>query len=123
VHHTDEFSFMAIYSSTKMGMERFTEELREEVKQDGIHVTYFIPGGTMTGFGSDWDPTVAAAAYADWVERSGPYCNGWLPLQPVAEAIAGCMDLPAGVAYDFLELRAVGKVKKLMEDEAKGVSP
>jgi NAD(P)-dependent dehydrogenase (short-subunit alcohol dehydrogenase family) len=122
VHHTDEFTFLSIYSSTKAGMERFTEDLRDEVRGDNIGVTYFIPGGTMTGFGSDWAPAVSAAAFADWIERSGPYCNGWLPLQPVAEQIAACMDLPAGMAYDFLELRAFGKVRKLMEEDAKGTA-
>ncbi len=104
VRHLDEFAHIAIYTATKAAMERFTIDLREEVKADNIGVTIVSPGGTETSFGSGWEPDVAAAAFGEWLRRQTNFDTP-MPAEPVGEAIAACFELPAGTAYDFMELR------------------
>jgi NAD(P)-dependent dehydrogenase (short-subunit alcohol dehydrogenase family) len=103
--HMDEFAHIGIYSATKAALERFAIELRQELKADGIGVTIFSPGGTETSFGSGWDPASAAAAFAEWLRRASEF-DGSMPVAPVGEAIANCFELPHGMAFDFVELRA-----------------
>ncbi len=69
--------------------ERFTDELQHEVQKDDIAVTTFIPGDTGTRFwpGERRTKAVVGAAYADWLER-GPYWNGMMQVEAVAEQIA-----------------------------------
>jgi NAD(P)-dependent dehydrogenase (short-subunit alcohol dehydrogenase family) len=104
VRHMDEFAYISIYTATKAALERFTKDLREEVKADNIGVTILSPGGTETSFGSGWVPEVAAMAFGEWLRRA-PLFDGTMPAEPVGEAIAACFELPPGTAYDFLELR------------------
>lgn len=105
-HHMDEFSYLGIYSATKAALERFTKELREELKGENIGVTAFSPGGTETSFGSGWRPEIAAAAFAEWIRRAEMF-DGGLAVNDVGEAIANCLELPPGAAFDFVELRPV----------------
>jgi NAD(P)-dependent dehydrogenase (short-subunit alcohol dehydrogenase family) len=104
VRHMDEFAHIAMYSATKAAMERFTIDLREEVKADNIGVTILSPGGTETSFGSGWDPAVAAEAFGEWIRRQ-TYFDKPMPAEPVGEAIAACFELPSGTAYDLVEIR------------------
>jgi NAD(P)-dependent dehydrogenase (short-subunit alcohol dehydrogenase family) len=104
VRHMDEFAYISIYTATKAALERFTKDLREEVKADNIGVTILSPGGTETSFGSGWAPDVAAVAFGEWLRRA-PLFDGTMPAEPVGEAIAACFELPPGTAYDFLEIR------------------
>jgi len=104
VRHMDEFAFISIYTATKAALERFTIDLREEVKADNIGVTILSPGGTETSFGSGWEPEVAAEAFGEWIRRQ-PNFDGTMSAEPVGEAIAACFELPAGTAFDFVELR------------------
>lgn len=114
VHRDGAFSFLSIYGATKAGLERFTDELRHEVQKDGIAVTTFIPGDTSTGFGQGWDEAVVGAAYADWLER-GPYWNGMMQVEDVAEQIAHCFSLPDKAAFEFVLMRPVGQEPKVLE--------
>ncbi|WP_380877200.1 oxidoreductase [Sphingomonas sp. DBB INV C78] len=114
VHREGAFSFLSIYGATKAGLERFTDELRHEVQKDDIAVTTFIPGDTGTGFGQGWDEAVVGAAYADWLER-GPYWNGMMQVEAVAEQIAHCFDLPDKAAFEFVMMRPVGREPKILE--------
>ena len=65
--HPEEFPYLSIYAATKMAAERFTFELREEVKEDNIGVTCFSPGtadhgvrcGRQRGGGSGRLPAMA----------------------------------------------------------------
>jgi len=103
--HMDEFAYLGIYSATKAAVERFTAELREEVKADNIGVTAFSPGGTETAFGSGWRPDMAAEAFAEWIRRASMF-DVSMPVEPVGEAIANCFEVPPGAAFDFVELRS-----------------
>lgn len=102
--HMDEFTYLGIYSATKAALERFTVELREEVKSDNIGVTAFSPGGTETSFGSGWRPDVAEAAFAEWIRKASMF-DGSMAADAVGEAIANCFEVPEGTAFDFVELR------------------
>jgi NAD(P)-dependent dehydrogenase (short-subunit alcohol dehydrogenase family) len=104
VRHMDEFAYISIYSASKAALERFTFDLREEVKGDNIGVTALSPGGTETSFGSGWAPEVAAEAFGEWLRRA-PVFDGTMPAEPVGEAIAACFELPPGTAFDFVEIR------------------
>ena len=104
VRHLDEFAFISIYTATKAALERFTIDLREEVKAENIGVTILSPGGTETSFGSGWAPEAAAIAFGEWLRRA-PHFDGTMQVEPVGEAIAACFDLPSGTAFDFLEIR------------------
>jgi NAD(P)-dependent dehydrogenase (short-subunit alcohol dehydrogenase family) len=104
VRHLDEFAYISIYTATKAALERFTVDLRDEVKGDNIGVTILSPGGTETSFGSGWAPDVAAMAFGEWIRRA-PSFDGTMPAEPVGEAIAACFELPPGTAFDFLEIR------------------
>ncbi|QDT02037.1 Sulfoacetaldehyde reductase [Rubripirellula lacrimiformis] len=44
---------MAVYYATKAYVLSFTEALREELSESGLHVTLLAPGPTKTGFGDD----------------------------------------------------------------------
>lgn len=44
---------MAAYNASKFGLNGFTEALMQEVRQDGIKVSYICPGSVNTGFGGD----------------------------------------------------------------------
>ena len=104
VRHLDEFAFISIYTATKAALERFTIDLRDEVKGENISVTILSPGGTETSFGTGWAPDVAAMAFSEWLRRA-PLFDGTMLAEPVGEAIAACFELPPGTAFDFLEIR------------------
>jgi NADP-dependent 3-hydroxy acid dehydrogenase YdfG len=104
VRHLDEFAYISIYTATKAALERFSKDLRDEVKAENIGVTILSPGGTETSFGTGWAPEVAAVAFGEWLRRA-PNFDGTMQAEPVGEAIAGCFELPPGTAYDFLEIR------------------
>jgi NAD(P)-dependent dehydrogenase (short-subunit alcohol dehydrogenase family) len=55
VRHDNEISHLAVYAATKAAVDRFSKELREEVKPDRISVTVFSPGAVFTEFGLGWD--------------------------------------------------------------------
>lgn len=44
---------MAAYNASKFGLNGFSEALMQEVRQDGIKVSYICPGSVNTYFGSD----------------------------------------------------------------------
>ena len=44
---------MAAYNASKFGLNGFSEALMQEVRQDGIKVTYIMPGSVNTQFGGD----------------------------------------------------------------------
>jgi NAD(P)-dependent dehydrogenase (short-subunit alcohol dehydrogenase family) len=102
--HPEEFPYLSIYAATKMAAERFTFELREEVKADNIGVTCFSPGTAETTFGAAASAEEAAAAFQRWLDM-GPNSDGMMAAETVAQAIVNCLSLPAGTAFDFVELR------------------
>jgi 3-oxoacyl-[acyl-carrier protein] reductase len=44
---------MAAYNASKFGLNGFSEALMQEVRHDGIKVTYICPGSVNTDFGGD----------------------------------------------------------------------
>lgn len=44
---------MAAYNASKFGLNGFSEALMQEVRQDGIKVSYVMPGSVNTEFGGD----------------------------------------------------------------------
>jgi NAD(P)-dependent dehydrogenase (short-subunit alcohol dehydrogenase family) len=110
------FSHLAIYAATKAAVNRFTDELRQEMHGENIGVTTFIPGDTTTSFGFGWDPVLVKAAYDRWLER-GSFFNGSMDVDVVGGAVATCFDVPGDVAYDVVLLRPVGRFPKAMLPE------
>jgi NAD(P)-dependent dehydrogenase (short-subunit alcohol dehydrogenase family) len=49
---------MAAYNASKFGLNGFTEALMQEVRHDGIKVSYIMPGSVNTEFGGD-EPSAA----------------------------------------------------------------
>jgi meso-butanediol dehydrogenase/(S,S)-butanediol dehydrogenase/diacetyl reductase len=64
----EPFAMLSLYQSTKLGMERFSEALLEEVKPDGIRVCVvragpMTDGGDATSSSSDWGMDAMMAFY------------------------------------------------------------
>jgi NAD(P)-dependent dehydrogenase (short-subunit alcohol dehydrogenase family) len=50
---TNAHAKMAAYNASKFGLNGFSEALMQEVRHDGIKVTYIMPGSVNTEFGGD----------------------------------------------------------------------
>jgi NAD(P)-dependent dehydrogenase (short-subunit alcohol dehydrogenase family) len=50
---TNAHAEMAAYNASKFGLNGFTEALMQEVRHDGIKVSYIMPGSVNTEFGGD----------------------------------------------------------------------
>jgi len=118
VRHDNEFAHLAMYSASKAALDKFTEELRGEVKKDGILVTLFSPGAVATGSIANFDPAALPEAMGAWLAK-GPTFDGMTTPDVIGEAIAGCFEFPAGVAVEFMEVRPQMPTPKLLESEAK----
>jgi 3-oxoacyl-[acyl-carrier protein] reductase len=53
---TNPFAGAAAYCASKAGLNAFSEALMQEVRYDGIRVSYVMPGSVATGFGGG-DPS------------------------------------------------------------------
>lgn len=102
--HVDEMLHLSIYASTKAAVERFTRDLRNEVKVDGIGVTCIRPGAAWTNFSDGWDTELLQEGYDAW-RQIGSTMDSGMDVQHVAEAIVYSLSYPAGVAVDLLEVR------------------
>ena len=58
---TNAFASAASYCASKAGLNAFSEALMQEVRYDGIRVSYIMPGSVATGFGRGDEVTGA-----DW---------------------------------------------------------
>jgi len=96
---------MAIYGAVKAAVERFSLELRDEVKGDGISVTCMRPGSFASEIASNFDPDRTEEAYELWVRNHGPDSDGVGDSRLFGEAVAHCLSYPRGVAVDFMEIR------------------
>jgi 3-oxoacyl-[acyl-carrier protein] reductase len=83
------FPTAAAYSASKAGLNAFSEALMQEVRYDGIRVSYVMPGSVATGFSGD------AARGADW--KIAP--------EEVAEVVIGLLRHPARSLPSRVELR------------------
>jgi NAD(P)-dependent dehydrogenase (short-subunit alcohol dehydrogenase family) len=113
VRHPEEFPLLSIYAATKAAAERFTFELREEVRGDNIGVTAFSPGTTETSFGAAASEEEAAAGFQRWL-AAGADCDGRMQAEVVGRAIVDCLALPNGAAFDYVDLRPNRPTPKAM---------
>ncbi|MEZ5435551.1 MAG: SDR family oxidoreductase [Pseudomonadales bacterium] len=104
VRHDNEISHLSVYAATKAAVERFSKELREEVKTDRICVTVFSPGAVFTEFGMGWDPQKMSAALHEW-QKKGKSFDGYMKPEVVGGSIAMCFAYPKGVAAEFMEVK------------------
>lgn len=104
VRHDNEISHLSVYAASKAAVERFSHELRQEVKPDRIAVTVFSPGAVMTEFGMGWDPAKTSAALHDW-QKKGTHFDGYMKPEIVGQSIAACFAFPLGVACEYMEVK------------------
>ena len=102
--HYDEMLHLSIYASTKAAVERFTRDLRNDVKADGIAVTCVRPGAAWTNFSDGWDSELLQAGFDAW-RQVGNTMDSGMEVEHVAQAIVHSLSYPAGVAVDLLEVR------------------
>ena len=103
--HREEFPHMAIYGAVKAAVEKFTFELRDEVKAQRISVTCVSPGSFATNIPSNFDAEHTSDAYDVWCRDRGPMSDGIGDPRYFGEAVAHCLSYPFGVAVDYLEVR------------------
>ncbi len=103
--HRNEFPHMAIYGAVKAAVEKFSLELRDEVKRDGIAVTCISPGSFVTDITANFDAAATAEAYDLWCRNHGPESDGMADPRWFGEAVAHCLSYPPGMAVDFMEVR------------------
>lgn len=99
-----EISHLGVYSASKCAVDRLSDELRDEVREDGIAVTVLSPGATATDFAAGWDTKKLMKAFRSWTKKS-KYFDGYMEAQYVGQAIADCFNFPKGVCIDFIEIR------------------
>jgi NAD(P)-dependent dehydrogenase (short-subunit alcohol dehydrogenase family) len=104
VRHDNEISHLAVYAATKAAVDRFSKELREELKGDRICVTVFSPGAVFTEFGLGWDPAKMSAALHEW-QKKGKTFDGYMKPDVIGNSIAMCFGYPKGVSVDFMEVK------------------
>lgn len=104
VRHENEMSHLSVYAATKAAVDRFSKELREEVRADHIGVTVFSPGAVFTEFGLGWDMKKTSAALHDW-QKKGKHFDGYMDADNVGGSIAICFGYPKGVAVEFMEVK------------------
>ncbi|MEZ5539800.1 MAG: SDR family oxidoreductase [Pseudomonadales bacterium] len=104
VRHDNEISHLSVYAATKAAVDRFSKELRDEVKEDRIGVTVFSPGAVFTEFGLGWDQQKLSAALHDW-QKKGKNFDGYMKSEVIGGAIASCFAYPKGVAVEFMEVK------------------
>ena len=115
VRDDNEFSHIGVYVSCKAAVDRFTEELRRELRPDGILVTLFSSGGVNTGSIERYDPEAVAEAYQAWLEN-GKYYGGYTTPDVMGEAIARCLEYPPGLAPEFIEVKTGLQTEKALEE-------
>lgn len=81
---------MAAYNASKFGLNGFSEALMQEVRHDGIKVSYVCPGSVNTSFGGD---------------EISPEKAWQLQAEDVARAVTDLLDFPPNALPSKIELR------------------
>jgi NAD(P)-dependent dehydrogenase (short-subunit alcohol dehydrogenase family) len=84
------FAGAAAYCASKAGLNAFSEALMQEVRYDGIRVSYVLPGSVSTGFGGR-----GQAGEADWKVQP----------EDVAQVVVDLLLMPARSLPSRVELR------------------
>jgi len=106
-----EISHLGVYSATKCAMDRLSDELRDELREDGISLTVLSPGATATDFASGWDQQKLITAFRNWRQKS-EWFDGYMDAKYVGQAIADCFNYPRGVCIEYIEVRPNKHQKK-----------
>lgn len=104
VRFRDEFPHMGFYAGVKSAIDRMSAELRDELKHEGISVMVFSPGATLTYANTQWAEGSFERGFEEWLKQ-GTFCDSYATPEVIGEAIVRMLELPAGVAFDFAELR------------------
>lgn len=84
------FAGGAAYCASKSGLNAFSEALMQEVRHDGIRVSYVLPGSVATGFSGR-----GVSGAADWKIRP----------EDVAQVVLDLLQMPARSLPSRVELR------------------
>jgi 3-oxoacyl-[acyl-carrier protein] reductase len=86
----------AAYCASKAGLNAFSESLMQEVRYDGIRVSYIMPGSVATGFGGD-------SAQAAGINRPG---EDWkIAAEDVADVVLQLIHTPGRTLPSRIEMR------------------
>ena len=86
----------AAYCASKAGLNAFSESLMQEVRYDGIRVSYIMPGSVATGFGGD-------SAQAAGINRPG---EDWkIAAEDVADLVLQLIHTPGRTLPSRIEMR------------------
>ena len=88
---------MAAYNASKFGLNGFSEALMQEVRHDGIKVSYIMPGSVNTAFGGD-EPS----AEKSWQLQPGD----------IAQVVMDLLSYPARALPSRVEIRPSKPPKK-----------
>jgi 3-oxoacyl-[acyl-carrier protein] reductase len=88
----------AAYCASKSALNQFSEALMQEVRYDGIRVSYILPGSVNTSFGG----RERGAAKGDWA----------LTVEDVAEVVADLIKHPARSLPSRVEIRPAQPPRK-----------
>lgn len=88
----------AAYCASKAGLNQFSEALMQEVRHDGIRVSYVMPGSVSTDFGG----SERGLAKADWALRA----------EDVARVIVDLVSHPSRSLPSRIEIRPARPPKK-----------
>jgi 3-oxoacyl-[acyl-carrier protein] reductase len=89
---TNPFSGGAAYNAAKFGLNGFSEAMNLDHRQDGIRVSYIMPGSVNTGFSGG--PS----------DRSGD-ASWMIAPEDVADAVAMVLRMPARTTISRVEMR------------------
>jgi NAD(P)-dependent dehydrogenase (short-subunit alcohol dehydrogenase family) len=82
------------YCASKAGLNQFSEALMQEVRYDGIRVSYIMPGSVDTDFGSP-NPSSSASSQSDWK----------IAAADVAAVVLDLLDSPTRTLASRIEMR------------------
>jgi NADP-dependent 3-hydroxy acid dehydrogenase YdfG len=99
-----EIAHLGIYAATKAAVDRLSEELRDELREEGVAVTVLSPGATMTDFAAGFDVEKLQAATRAWHKKGKDY-DGYMEAEFIGQAVVDCLAYPKGVCIDFVEIR------------------
>jgi len=83
------FTGGSAYCASKAALNQFSEALMQEVRYDGIRVSYIMPGSVDTGFGG------RAGSKAGWAMRP----------EDVAQVVVDLIEMPARTLPSRIEMR------------------
>lgn len=109
--HFEEAAHISIYSASKIAVERYSRELRNELQADGIGVTILRPGAAPTEFSAGWDRERYRKSLEEWYTQ-GDFTSMGMEPSHVAAAVVWSLMSPPGVSVDLLEIRPSIRIAK-----------